>query len=251
MLNRTSYIIFLLLLIVVYSCQQSLIKKDKRIAEVDSSLFFEQVEIEDPFLNKLANNPSQTFTLKKTLIPPPLPESEQSKFRTIEGYRVQIFAGIDSIYALSNKNIAKGTVMDTVYMFRDKGLFKLQVGDYPYYPQADSIKRQFRQTHFPGAWIVRTNILIPFQESGLDAMVDSVRVNNSGKYKIQVIATSDENKAENIVNSLKLQYNFNSFYESAGNIYKVFIGYFNNEDQARNALEIIRKGKYPDAWLVY
>ena len=48
-----------------------------------------------------------------------------------------------------------------------------------------------------------------------------------------------------------MQYNGKAFYESSGNIFKVFVGYFNKEDDARAALESIREGNYPDAWLVY
>ncbi len=242
---------FLIIVVLASSCQQALVKKEDKTAEVDSSLFFKQVEIEDPFLDKLAANPNQSFTIKKTLVPLPLPKLEKPKFKAIDGYRVQIFAGVDSINALSNIVIARNTVTDTIYMLNDKGLFKLQVGDFPYYPQADSIKRIFRQTNFPGAWVVQTNILIPFINSVLDSTVDSVSTSNSGKYKIQVIATSDEIKAKTIVSELKMQFDFNSFYEGSGNIFKVFVGYFNKEDEARDALKIIREGNFPDAWLVY
>ena len=248
MLNRLKNITFLILIIIVVnSCQQALIKKENKIAEADSSLFFKQVEVEDPFLDKLAANPNQSFTLKKILIPPPLPELEISKFNTIDGFRVQIFAGVDSLNALSNMNIARNTVTDTIYFFSDKGLFKLQVGNYPYYPQADSIKRIFRQTHFPGAWVVQTKIQIPISDSA----IDSSDIDNTGKYKIQVIATADETKAKDIVNELKTQFNYNSFYEGTGNIFKVFVGYFSKEEAARNVLKSIREGNYPDAWMVY
>jgi sporulation related protein len=244
--------IIILMVVLVTSCQQALVKKEFKKAEVDSSLFFKQVEIHDPFLENLTANPNQSFTLNKTIIPPSPPESEKPKFKTIEGFRVQIFAGVDSINALANKNLAQSTVTDTIYHFSDNGLVKLQVGDYPYYPQADSIKRIFRQTHFPGAWVVKTNIFIPIIESRLDSTVELTQSNlSSGMFKIQVIATGDESKAEAILKELKTQFNGNAFYEGSGNIFKVYVGYFNKEDEARNALKTIREGNYPDAWLVY
>jgi len=242
----------LMLVLLITSCQQSLIKKEIKSAEVDSSLYFKQVEVSDPFLKKLSDNPNQSFSLSKTLIPPKPAESEKSKFKIIEGFRVQIFAGVDSLNALASKNLAKSTVTDTIYEFNDKGLMKLQVGDYPYYPQADSIKRQFRQTHFPGAWIVKTNIFIPIVESEVDSMVKPNEENKlAGRFKIQVIATGDENKAEAILRELKAQFDGNAFYESSGNMFKVFVGYFIKEDEARVALKSVREGNYPDAWLVY
>jgi len=242
----------LILVLLINSCQQSLIKKEMKSAEVDSSLYFKQVEVSDPFLEKLEENPNQTFSISKTIIPPKSAEPEKPKFKIVEGFRVQIFAGVDSINALVSKNLAKNTVTDTIYQFNEKGLVKLQVGDYLYYPQADSIKRKFRQTHFPGAWIVKTNIFIPNVESDIDSLLQSNIENQSaGTFKIQVIATGDENKAEAILKELQAQFNGNAFYEDSGNIFKVFVGYFNNEDEARAALLSIREGNYPDAWLVY
>ena len=244
------FIIFLMLLI-ISSCQRALVKKQQSTADVDSTLFFEQSEIHDPFLDQLAANPSQSFLLKKTIIPPPKPEPEKSKFKSVEGYRVQIFAGVDSLNALSTMSTAGGIVSDTIYIFREKGLFKLQVGDYLYYPQADSIKRRLRQTSFAGAWIVKTGILIPNVETVQDSSIDENRIAEQGKYKIQVIAITDADKAQSLVDELKVQYNNKSFFEQNGNIYKVFVGYFNQEEEARRVLELIRKGNYPDAWLVY
>ena len=242
----------LIFVLVITSCQQTLIKKEIKSAEVDSSLYFKQGKVSDPFLEKLKENPNQTFSLNKTIIPPKPPEPEKPKFKTIEGFRVQIFAGVDSANALASNNLGKSIVTDTIYQFNDKGLVKLQVGDYPYYPQADSIKRKFRQTHFPGAWIVKTNIFIPIVESEIDSTIQSKAENiSTGTFKIQVIATGDESKAETILKELKTQFNGNAFYESSGNIFKVFVGYFNKEDDAREALKSIREGNYPDAWLVY
>jgi hypothetical protein len=248
MLMRLKNITFLILLFIfVNSCQQALIKKENSTVNADSSLFFKQVAIEDPFLDKLAANSNQSFTLKKTLIPPSVPEPELPRFNMIDGYRVQIFAGVDSLNALTNKSIARNAVTDSIYLFSDKGLFKLQVGNYPYYPQADSIKRIFRQTHFPGAWVVQTKIQIAIKDSS----TDSSDFNSSGKFKIQVLTTADESKAKEIVNEVKKQFNYNAFYEGTGNIFKVFVGYFNDEAAARKMLKSIREGNYPDAWMVY
>ena len=142
----------------------------------------------------------------------------------------------------------------TVYQFNEKGLVKLQVGDYLYYPQADSIKRRFRQTHFPGAWIVKTNVFIPISAPDtnlISAMQASAKDSAKNIYKIQIMATGDKNKAQNIVEDLNMQFSGKAFYEQSGNIFKIFVGYFEKENDARAALESIREERYPDAWLVY
>ena len=48
-----------------------------------------------------------------------------------------------------------------------------------------------------------------------------------------------------------MQFSGKAFYEQSGNIFKIFVGYFEKENDARAALESIREERYPDAWLVY
>jgi len=148
-------------------------------------------------------------------------------------------------------------VTDSVYLLDEKGLLKVQVGDYPYRYQADKMRDQFRRDGFPGAWVILRTILIPF-EADTTSVSDSTLVKQpvqpaieQGKFKIQIIAIGSEEKAQGIVDNLKQSMNFPAFYEKSGNLYKVFVGYFKEEATARDALLKVRTNGFPDAWLVY
>jgi cell division septation protein DedD len=80
---------------------------------------------------------------------------------------------------------------------------------------------------------------------------DTIGVPATGKYKIQVFASNSEAKANLTILDVKEINNYNAFYEKSGNLYKVFVGYFKLEQEARKALEDLRKNGFPDAWLVY
>lgn len=232
------------------ACQPSLVKEEKQAQQVDSTLFFKQLNIDDPFFEKIDQLKKQKITLKKTVVPPQ-PIVEESLFKEIDGYRVQIFAGLDSLNALTSKHKAKSLSNDTIYTLVEKGLHKLQVGDYPYYPQADSVKKIFRSNRFPGAWIVQRTILIPITGVEQDSIKNESVPPENGEYKIQIIATGDEKKANDIVSDLMKEMQVNAFYEKSGNIFKVFVGFYNEEKVAREMLNKIRDYKYPEAWLVY
>ena len=73
----------------------------------------------------------------------------------------------------------------------------------------------------------------------------------TGKYKIQLVVTGSLERAEEIINSLQPNTESRVFYEQSGNLYKVFVGLFEEENQAREELEKMRQLGYPDAWLVY
>ena len=74
---------------------------------------------------------------------------------------------------------------------------------------------------------------------------------NDGMFKIQVIATSDEVKAQQMELELEIQFSKEAFYEKSGNVYKVFIGKFQIREEAEKLLNHVRENGYPDAWLVY
>jgi hypothetical protein len=255
------YLIAILLtitLLFLTACQPQAAKKSDDTAAVDSAFYYVQKDIDDPFLDTVFQAPDQTVNLKKEVYPPP---AQIPKFKEIEGFRVQIFAGIDTVNALSTRSQAATMVPDSVYLLNDKGLLKVQVGDYPYRYQADKIRDQFRREGFPGAWVILRTILIPFKA---DSTADTLSISNtttvaaplqqsveSGKYKIQIIAIGTEARAQEIVNNIKQTMNYQAFFEKSGNLYKVFVGYFQEENVAREALEKVRSNGFPDAWLVY
>jgi hypothetical protein len=165
----------------------------------------------------------------------------------------------DTINALSTRSQAATMVTDSVYLLEDQGLLKVQVGDYPYRYQVDKIRDQFRREGFPGAWVILR--LIPYEAASTD---DTITVADTviaaqpmeksvvkGNFKIQIIATGSEERAKEIVDNLKQTMNYQAFYEKSGNLYKVFVGYFKEENTARDALDKIRTESYPDAWLIY
>ena len=73
----------------------------------------------------------------------------------------------------------------------------------------------------------------------------------TAKYKIQVIATNSEAKADLTILDLKEYTSHPVFHEKIGELYKVFIGLFIDEAQARKVLQEIRAAGFSDAWLVY
>jgi hypothetical protein len=245
-------------LLILISCRPSsrAIKSEPETL-IDSTFYFKQVDVSDPFLDSLFHNRDTTIILSKTYFPTIQPETEISRFKEIQGFRVQVFAGLDSINALQIMPQARGLVTDSIHFFQEKGLFKIQVGDYQFRPQADKVKMIFRQNGFPGAWVVQRSIMILKETSDSTAIsqpgeaLQRDTVQTKGRYKIQILATNSEAKAQLTVLDLKENNNFPAFFEKSGNLYKVFVGYFQLEENARKALEKIRNIGFADAWLVY
>ena len=242
------------------ACQPNALVKTTGEVQVDSSLYFQQVEVADPFMDSVFNSAGQAVSLTMKMIPLPPPEPEIPRFKEIEGYKVQIFAGIDSINAVPVFRQAHGVSPDSIYLFKEKGLFKIQVGNYPYRYQADSSNMSLRKNGFPGAWVVKRPVLIPITPD--ESMVpDSTRMiiqpgrsmkeQTGGTFKIQLIATSTVERAQMLVNDLHENRKYPAFFEKVGSLYKVYVGPFLTADEARQALESVRQSGYPDAWLVY
>jgi len=147
----------------------------------------------------------------------------------------------------SDKFFKAAIACSSISFFFEKGLYKVQAGDFQFRPGADAVKTRLRQKGFPGAWVIRRQIQIPV---AADSSSTRISVKTVG-YKIQVLATASLARAEETVSGLKQNAGLNSFYEESGELYKVFVGLFDDESAARIVLEQIRELGYTDAWLVY
>jgi hypothetical protein len=243
-------LIILSLLVLLLACQPaSVIRQQRGAAEIDSTLYFTQTDISDPFLDTVFQAPQKDIVLKDKVIPPPPPVLP---YKEVEGFRVQIFAGIDSVNAVSSMASARQLQpADSVYWIREAGLIKIQVGDYLYRYLADNSRALFKRSGFPGAWVVQRAIRIPVTPevtpSAAQANPPEVK---EGKYRIQVMASGSEENARRVVAELQ-QIGDQAFYRADGELFKVFLGPYAIESEARAALEKIRSAGYPDAWLAY
>jgi hypothetical protein len=255
-MNIKIYYIFLLSVIgIMIACQPGKVVKKDQTALPDSALYYQQADIADPFLDTIFQEPDQAITINQKIYPLYISDPIQ-KFKEAEGFRVQVFAGSDPLKVESVRHEIATITDDSVHFFDEKGLYKVQVGDYLYRYLADNMKTKMRQNGYPGAWVVQRTILVPIDSIATDSLMveDSIKVNpgsDTGKYKIQLVVTGSLEKAEDIINSLQPNTESRVFYEQSGNLYKVFVGLFEEEYQAREELEKMRQLGYPDAWLVY
>jgi hypothetical protein len=237
------------------ACQPGKVAKKETTVLPDSTLYYQQADISDPFLDTIFQEPDQTIALNKTIYPLYKADVPQ-KFKEAEGFRVQVFAGSDSVKVNSVRQEIAIITDDSVHYFNEKGLYKIQVGDYLYRYLADNMKTKMRQNGYPGAWVVQRTILVPVDSlaTASSTAPDSSGVlpaMQTGKYKIQLVVTGSFEKAQEIVNNLQNKTEYRVFYEESRNLYKVFVGLFEEEKQARAELEKMRQLGYPDAWLVY
>ena len=240
-----------LIIYLSFACQpSSLIKKEEVKAAPDSVLFYQQKDIADPFIDAVIAAKEDTLILHTLLIPPPPPPE---KYRQIEGLRVQVFAGLDSLNAKNIRHQLANAQSDSVYLFKEKGLFKIQVGDYPYRMEADRKKQELKTAGFKGAWVVQTLINVPLDSMNIESDNKSIREEkrprNEG-FKIQVLATGDKMRAEEVVQTLKQQFNYAAFSQKVKDLYKVYLGYFSDRQEAEKVLQDVRINGYPDAWIV-
>lgn len=251
-------LISLVIALVLAACQPQTAVKSGESSQVDSSFYYVQENIDDPFIDTVFQDPDQPVTLQKELYPPPPPKEY---FKQVEGFRVQIFAGLDAINADAAYTDAGRLVSDSVYKFEEKGLIKVQVGDFQFRPQADNARDLLRSNGYTGAWVVQRMINIPIDTTDTQvepppasiapAAAAVQETSASGRYRIQIMASGSEDRARAAAGEIKSQLGYDAFYEKSGSLYKVFVGYFNDEIGARQVLGELREKGYPDAWLVY
>jgi hypothetical protein len=270
------YLLLIIPILLLFNCNpKTLLTGVTHTSDVDSVLFYQQNPVTDPFLDGIQSDAGNSAHLTTLLYPPPPPPPPN--YKEIEGFRIQLFAGTDSISALTVQNKVSNDTNEPVYLIHEGGLYKIQVGDYPYRIDADNRKLALNNQGYDGAWVAKRMIHVPLDSSDVDSNItipplppspvteeepqqeiitnqsnDSAAAQTVGaKFKIQVMATSDELKAQQMELDLESQFQSDVFYEKSGNIYKVFIGKFQSRADAEVLLKQVRENGYPDAWLVY
>ncbi|GEM_PF-1823962 len=249
-------------LTVVFSCHPSKKAQQQETqpnADMDSVFFYKQKNINDPLLDAVLDTTDHSsVTLSKVLVPlrPPKPD-----YKLIQGYRVQIFAGLDSANAVVTKYKAQNQVDQPVYVVRDGEMFKVQVGDIPYQAQAYNLRDKLTKNGFQGAWVVQREIRVPLssdQQAKLQKSESAVSSEplpqpqtSDGKYTIQIAAVSDEIRAQQLVYEVENRFQTEAEYKKIGSVFKVYLGRFNDRDSADSFLQKVRSAGYPDAWLIY
>jgi hypothetical protein len=249
-----------LIILTLNACQPGpLVKKEPAPADIDSVLFFEQKTISDPFLDSLSQEYDRGIHLKTLLLPPQAPPPPD--YREIDGFRIQAFAGLDSLNAYRIKTDLRSAIDDPVYLVKESGLFKVQIGDFPYRVDADNRNMKLRREGYSNAWVVSRKIRIPREDidEPAESTADSVQAETKEDispgaaipFRIQILATSDEARAMQLTNDLKRQFSQPAWYEKSSGLFKVYLGKFSERDEADSVLKSVRAGGYPDAWLVY
>jgi len=228
-------------------CASQVAFTTKKANDVDSQLFYQQKDVKEPFLDSLLTNPGNSALLTTTLLPPPPPPPDSMK--QIEGFRIQAFAGLDSVKAFLIKEKLKSLSTAKLYIFKENGLFKVQAGDFLYRNIADSVQRHITIQDFPGTWVVKRLVNVRIENPEPVSEVVSTEVNY--KFKIQILATADESRAMGLISELQEKFIYPSYYLPAGTLFKVYVGKFVERNEADTALGKVRGSGYPDAWLVY
>lgn len=249
------WILIIIVIVVIQACNPGGLVKKEKPEDVKSTLYYEQKSISDPFIDSLQLKENQKATLSTLLIPPPPPPAPRMK--KAEGYRIQLFAGLDSLQALIIKKSLSGQTQDSLYMLVEKGLHKIQLGDYLYRPQADSARRVLRTDGFPGAWVVKRMINIPNtidSKRSKDGLKDSVAVAGpeiESPYKIQLMALSDEAEVLTRIAQIKNQIEESVFYQKVNSLFKIYVGPYKTRGKADKTLQKVRNAGFPDAWVVF
>ena len=241
------------LILILGACNPKTILQKEPDKRLEETLYFDDANVADPFLDSLEYREYQNITIKTKLIPPPPPPA--AKYKKVEGFRLQLFAGSDSLQTVSEKYNATSIVKDTLYILNERGLYKLQLGDYLYRTQADSARRVMKDKGYSGAWVVKGLVNVPNTDEDTDSssVVEPVQQNglsqNLEQFSIQFAAFSDETDAMTEVDKIRGLFSESVYYKKIDGLFKVYSGHFATHEKAELYLKRVREGGYPQAWI--
>jgi cell division septation protein DedD len=98
--------------------------------------------------------PEGTSSIDPTKSPGPPP-------KTMDGYRIQVFASGSEDVARSAEQAAEVRLGMAAYVELIDGIYKVRVGDCPTREEADALLKKCREAGYGDAWVAVTRIVIP------------------------------------------------------------------------------------------
>jgi hypothetical protein len=173
----------------------------------------------------------------------------------VDGYRIQVAAISDRNHAEEIAEKLKQAVPDSVYVEYEKGLYRIQFGDYQDRIVAETKVDSMRKWGWPESWIV-TRKVKKFLLKKVTSP-DTVKVQRETKphfrpsqlqYAIQIGAFSSGQSAKRFIREHLSAFS-NVMILQRGTLYKVLIGPYRSEKEARIQLHAIQQAGFNDAWL--
>jgi hypothetical protein len=169
-------------------------------------------------------------------------------YKEVPGLRIQVFAGSDPMNAQMKAQELRTLNLDSVYVTEKKGLFRVQLGNFLYRIEAEKMLDRIGHAGISNAWITETMIRIPKQESEESQDHEKISAYEMN-YAIQVFVTGDPEKAVELSEHFQQVFDENVRIVNQANVWKILIGNYTKEREAREKLEEIRQAGFPDAWL--
>jgi hypothetical protein len=170
-------------------------------------------------------------------------------FTETSGYRVQTFAGSDRENAEKMATRLINLNLDSVYVIEEKGLYKVQIGNFTEKLEAEKMLDLLRFQDMSNTWIVETLIHVPKQPVAPPVTTTFDTESSSPNFAIQLFVTKDKRKAEEFSEKFSEELGDSSRVFQTAEFWKVLSGRYIQESKARERLEEIRNSGYPDAWI--
>ncbi|MBP2681501.1 MAG: Sporulation related domain [Candidatus Krumholzibacteriota bacterium] len=95
------------------------------------------------------------------------PKPAAAAQKTMDGYRIQVFATGNEAAARSVREAVEVQVGVPAYVELIDGVYKVRVGDCPTREEADVLVKKCRDAGYGDAWVATSRIFIPKKQSGL------------------------------------------------------------------------------------
>ena len=174
---------------------------------------------------------------------------ERRSFIETNGYRIQTFAGSNKENAEKMATTLINLNLDSVYVIDERGLFKVQIGNFTERLEAEKMLDLLRFRDISNSWIVQTVIHVPKQPVTLPDTITSEKEFSPSNFAIQLFVTKNEQSAKEFSAKFTGELGDPSRLIQNGEFWKVLSGKYINEFKARERLEGIRNSGYPDAWI--
>ncbi len=172
----------------------------------------------------------------------PVPSGDTLSYEIVDGYRVQIFAGIDRGMAERVKGEALEKLNVGIYVEYDPPLYRVRIGDCRTVEEVQSLTAEAKLKGYSDAFWAPTQINVTKE-------MKTIKEEAEG-FRIQIMMLENADTAQKVRQEAEELFNIGVYVDFEPAFYKVRIGDFTDRFQAEVTLEIVRSKGYRDAFVV-
>lgn len=187
----------------------------------------------------ITSQPEESAVEHQAPLPVKTPDIPPPGIDEKDFFKIQVLATQTYNRAQEEKKKLREYTEKTIFLVLERNLWKVQIGDFAAREEAEKERDLLNRLGWIDAWLIQYR----------SSMIPEKTLDPPTFYTVQLIATTNETEAENMLKNLTLLDITNAALVKEGDFWKIQVGHFSDYSEAVKMLNQVKKMGFNDSWI--